>query len=39
LYQDKAEEGGNAVALLTDDNVVVAQIAGAVFTVIYAMLY
>ena len=32
-------EGGNAVALLTDDNAVLVQIAGAVFTVICAMLY
>ena len=39
LCQDKAEEGGNAVALLADNNVVLAQIAGAAFTVIYAILY
>ncbi len=39
LCQDKAEEGDNAVALLTDDNAVLAQIASAVFTIIYAMMY
>jgi hypothetical protein len=33
------QEGGNAVALLTDDNAGLVQIAGAVFTVICAMLY
>jgi len=31
--------GGNAVALLTDNNARLVQIAGAVFTVICAMLY
>ena len=39
LCQDKSEEGGNAVALLTDDNAVLAQIADAVFTAICTMLY
>ena len=37
--QRKAEEGGDAGASLTDDNAVMAEIAGAVFTVISAMLY
>ena len=37
--QDKAEERGDAVASLIDDNAVLAEIAGAVFTVNYAMLY
>ena len=39
LCQDKAEEGSNAVALLTDDNAVLAQVASAVFTIIYVMIY
>ena len=37
--QRKAEEGGDAGASLTDDNAAMAEIAGAVFTVISAMLY
>ncbi len=39
LCQDKAEEGGNAVALLTDDNAVLAQKAGTYCSIINAMLY
>ena len=39
LCQGKAEEGGDAVASLTDDNAALAQRAGAEFIVIYAMLY
>ena len=35
----KAEEGGDTVASLADGNAALAQFAGAVFTVIYAMLY
>ena len=35
----KTEERGDAVASLIDDNAVLAEIAGAVFTVNYAMLY
>ena len=37
--QRKAEEGGDAGASLTDDNAAMAEITGAVFTVISAMLY
>ena len=39
MCQDKAEEGGVVVATVTDDNAVLAQIAGGVFTVIWAMMY
>lgn len=39
MCQDKAEEGGNAVAVLTDDNAVLAQKAGAYYSIINATLY
>ena len=39
LCQGKAEEGSDAVASLTDDNVALAQKADAEFTVISAMQY
>ena len=39
LCQGKAEEGGDAVASLTDDNAALAQKADAEFTVISAMQY
>jgi hypothetical protein len=39
LCQRKAEEGGNAVALLTDNNEAMAQKAGAYYFKINAMLY
>jgi len=39
LCQRKAEEGGNAVALSTDDNAVLAQIVSILLSDIYAMLY
>jgi hypothetical protein len=39
LCQRKAEEGGNAVALLTDNNEVMAQKAGTYYSKINAMLY
>jgi len=37
LRQGKAEEGGDAVASLTDDNASLAQKAGAEFTVISSL--
>ncbi len=37
--QDKAAEGGDAVASLTDNNAVMAEIDGAEFTEICAMQY
>ncbi len=39
MCQDKVEEGGNAVALLTDDNAVLAQKAGAYYSKINTMMY
>ena len=39
LCQRKAEEGGNAVALLTDNNEAMAQKAGAYYSKINATLY
>ena len=39
MGQDKAEDGGDAVASLTDDNAVLAQKAGECYSIINAMLY
>jgi len=39
LCQRKAEEGGNAVALLTDNNEAMAQKADAYYSKINAVLY
>ena len=38
MCQDKAEEGGVAVATVTDDNAVLAQKAGTYYSIINAML-
>ena len=39
MCQDKAEEGGVAVATVTDDNAVLAQKAGTYYSIINVMLY